>query len=48
MNRYEGLSNEQKLLLLTSKLTFSEADEVELLEILKNELDWFYIINTAI
>jgi hypothetical protein len=48
MNRYEGLSNEQKLLLLTSRLTFSEADEVELLEVLKNKLDWFYILNTAI
>ncbi|MCL2261927.1 MAG: nucleotidyltransferase family protein [Defluviitaleaceae bacterium] len=48
MNRYDELTNEQKLIVLASRLTFSEKDESELKEIMQNDVDWFYILNITL
>lgn len=42
------LTNEQKAVILTSRLTFSEQKKNELCELAKNKLDWFEIFRIAI
>lgn len=43
-----NLSNEQNLVLLASRLTFSDKDEESLSYLLKQELDWFKIFRIAL
>lgn len=48
MSRLENLTSEQKLIVLASRLTFSDEDKRELQQVIKEDLNWLYIYHMAI
>ena len=46
--KFENLKTEQKILILTCRLTFSKEDESLLKDLLKEKIDWFQVFNYAI
>lgn len=48
MRLHDNLTSAQRLIVLASRLSFSDEDEQELAKLVKEKLDWFQIFRMAV